>query len=136
MSTVAILSLLSNDDPSIQRVNQELSELGFNSEIYDDIRYGPFPCMDHLTSYSQWLNTDPIGQTEISHFERPITTDFLQSFPWYQIGCYYVTLNGLSPQEISQYSIVYNFAFNHQDLFDWSRSNTSQQLLNQFGFNF
>ena len=136
MSTVAKLYLKDRSDLNIKKINLQLKELGYPSLVFDHILYGPFPSPSHLDHYAKWLSHDLEGLQVIKHFERPITRALLESFPWNEIGCFFLTLNGMSEKDIQECQILFNFSFNNPDLFDWSRSNSSRQLLEEYGFNF
>lgn len=136
MSTSVKLYLKSTTSHHIQSINCQLQKLGYPAAVYDGIVYGPFPSAVHLEHYAEWLTHDPEGQKEIRHFDRPITSEFLQSFHWNEIGCFFLTLNGMSPTAISECQILFDYAFKHPHLFDWVRSNCHQVLLQEYGFQF
>jgi len=136
MSTFARLYLNNTADRHIQKLNRTLKKLGYPVQVYDGIYYGPFPSPSHLEHYAKWLTEDPEGQNEVKHFSRPVTSKFLQTFHWNEIGCFFLTLNNISESDIQECQILFNYAFANPQLFNWSRSNSQQQLLQQYGFSF
>ena len=136
MSTVAKLYLKNTSNRHIEQINRTLIKLGYPRQEYEGILYGPFPSAEHLDHYATWLTNDIEGLKQIKHFNRPITRELLLSFPWNEIGCFYVTLNGMSKRDMTECQILFSYAFNNPEHFNWDRSNCQQQLLQEYGFSF
>lgn len=92
MGTYMNCQLKDISEENIKSVNDELTEAGYPTETYGDIKYGAFTTREQLEEDARWMNNDPEGLAQNTHFKRPITVSFLSKFCWNNIGMYQIKL--------------------------------------------
>jgi hypothetical protein len=123
MGTYMYCQLKNTEESHIKECNKEVEKLGFKPINYEGISYGPFLTTEALEQDARFLNEDPEGLKQVTHFKRPISIEFLQTFFWNKIGLYCIKLSGGSPKEnLLQALIVAKWAAKNKHLIDQEKS--------------
>ncbi len=134
MGTYLTLRLIDKSEMNIKKVNQSLTELGYPSEVFNDVLYSAFTSREQLKEDARFMNEDPKGLLQCPHFKRPITLEFLAHFFWNEIGAYVVKISSLNRNERAITSIVFKYAYENQEIIAWSRSeNCDCKTLRDYG---
>ena len=136
MGTYATLFVKDKTDTSIIAINKRLASLGYPTETFEGVLYGAFVSKSQLIEDVRFMNEDPEGLKQQPQVKRPITVKFLTSFFWNQVGSFCRKISASTDQEKRQWAIVFRYAHENPNLFDWKRSeNCSKAMLRQYRIN-
>lgn len=118
------VQLKGTSETHIKHCNEEIRALGYKSETYNGVTYGPFVTREQLEEDAYFMNTDPEGLKQCTHFKRPITWDFLEkNFIWFRLGFFQCKLSGGSTEEeIKECLIVAKWISKNKNLIDLEKS--------------
>jgi hypothetical protein len=124
MGTYMNVKLKGTSENHIKHCNEEIRALGFKSEVYEGIPYGPFVTREQLIEDARFMNEDPEGLKQCPHFKRPITWNFLEeNFIWFRLGFFQCKLSGgTEEEELKQCLIVAKWISKNKNLIDLSKS--------------
>ena len=135
METYAKLVIKNQKEWNIERVNQELQALGYPSRTFNKGLYGAFITRKKLKEDARLMNLDPESSRQLVHMNRPITPELLEQFFWNKLGTFVVKISCFDKAEKERWEIVFNYALNHKEDFDWAASeNCSRENLRSCGF--
>lgn len=110
MGTHMTVLLKNTSEKNIKSCNKQVREMGFKSEIFEGIPYGPFVTQEQLEEDARFMNEDPEGLLQNPHQPRPITPEYLTQYFWLKKGQFYCKLSGANNEELEQALIVAQWA--------------------------
>lgn len=129
MGTYFELQLKDTSEKNIKGINNSLIKLGYkNSRTDDPIYQGAFNTRELLKAEAKFMNEDPEGLKQVTHIERPITPEYLQTFIWNKLGFYQAKLSciqedtpELTRELTANLEILSKFWEDNPDLFNLER---------------
>lgn len=118
MGTYLYAQLKDTSDENVKRVNEMLRKRGFPNEVFNGVVCGAFVTREQLEEDARYMNEDPEGLKQATHWERPVTVKQLEGLFWNKIGQACYKLSGGNDKTLAMALIVAKFLASHRNLFD------------------
>lgn len=110
-----------------KKVNDNLENLGFPTESFNGVKYGAFRTLENLKEDARFMNEDEEGLKQQPNWKRPISYKDLEQFFWNERNTFTRKISCLGEIEENEVKLVFNYAYNNLELFDWDKSKYSNK---------
>lgn len=120
MGTYIYSQLKDTSEENILKQNKILHKLGVKIKKYNKVPYGAFVSRTQLQEDARYMNEDPEGLKQASHWPRPVQVKDLEGLFWNKIGLYCTKLSGgSSDKELTSALIVALYMRKNRHLFNY-----------------
>lgn len=125
MGTHMTVKLRNTSEKNIKSCNKQIRKMGFKSEVFEGIPYGPFVTNEQLEEDARFMSEDPEGLRQCPGTKRPITPETIEGMAfWLKRGQFYLKLSGgTANEELEQALFVAKWAELNPDKINTEESN-------------